>query len=218
MRTHTFWKTLGLTLAFACAAWSQAAGSPVGVFTSSGDVGVTPKAGSTEYNAATGEYRITGGGANIWAAVDAFQFVWKTLSGDLTLTADIQFLGAGAQEHRKAVLMVRQDLTPGSAYADLALHGVGLTSLQYRLAAGAQTLETQSTFNGSTANGPVRVTLQRRGDNYTVSIGKPGGEMTSIGPQTVALKDPVYVGIGVCSHDANVLETAVFSNVKIVQP
>jgi hypothetical protein len=32
---------------------------------------------------------------------------------------------------------------------------------------------------------------------------------------TVVLKDPVYIGLAVCSHDANVLETAVFSNVKI---
>jgi len=31
------------------------------------------------------------------------------------------------------------------------------------------------------------------------------------------LTDPVYVGIGVCSHDANVLETAVFSNLQIDQ-
>src|SRR5581483_3251666 len=27
--------------------------------------------------------------------------------------------------------------------------------------------------------------------------------------------DPVYVGLGVCSHKADVLETAVFSNVKL---
>jgi hypothetical protein len=30
------------------------------------------------------------------------------------------------------------------------------------------------------------------------------------------LQDPVYVGLGVCSLDANTLETAVFSNVKVV--
>ena len=31
----------------------------------------------------------------------------------------------------------------------------------------------------------------------------------------MALQDPVYVGIGVCSHDAEVIETAVFSNVQL---
>jgi Tol biopolymer transport system component len=39
--------------------------------------------------------------------------------------------------------------------------------------------------------------------------------MQASGPITIALKDPLYVGLAVCSHDANVLETAVFSNVKI---
>jgi hypothetical protein len=29
------------------------------------------------------------------------------------------------------------------------------------------------------------------------------------------LHDPVYAGLAVCSHDANILETAVFSNVMI---
>ena len=29
------------------------------------------------------------------------------------------------------------------------------------------------------------------------------------------MQDPVYVGLAVCSHDANVLETAVFSNVSV---
>ena len=34
--------------------------------------------------------------------------------------------------------------------------------------------------------------------------------MIPTGPATVVLQDPVYVGIGVCSHDANVLETSDF--------
>src|SRR5712672_2797546 len=109
-----------------------------------GDIGITPKTGSLEFDAASGEYKITGGGANIWGAEDAGFFTWKRLSGDVTLTADVRFVGGGAVAHRKAVLMVRQDLTPGSAYADVALHGDGMASLQYRPSAGAATLETRS--------------------------------------------------------------------------
>jgi hypothetical protein len=37
--------------------------------------------------------------------------------------------------HRKAALMIRQSLDPGAAYADVALHGDGLTSLQSRATA-----------------------------------------------------------------------------------
>src|ERR1051326_5161986 len=68
----------------------------LGPFESSGDVGVTPLKGKVEFNSAAGEFRVTGGGANMWAAEDAFQFVWKKMSGDMTLTADVHFIGAGA--------------------------------------------------------------------------------------------------------------------------
>jgi len=47
---------------------------------------------------------------------------------------------------------------------------------------------------------------------------KPGEELKSTGPiEYVGLKDPVYVGLGVCSHVATTLETAVFTNVKLEQ-
>jgi len=183
---------------------------PIGIFEDHGDIGDTPKKGSIEYNAAAGEYRVTGGGANIWAATDAFQFAWKRLSGDVTIMADVQFAGTGAVNHRKAVLMVRQNLNPDSSYADVALHGDGLTSLQFRPGAGALTQEVRSTVNA-----PSRIRIERRGDRFIMYAGKAGEELTPAGPAAVALQDPVYVGIGVCSHDANTLETAVFSNVKI---
>ena len=200
-------KTIGLALLLASAAWPQ-----IGDFEHSGDIGVTVQTGAVKYDPASGEYQITGGGANIWAAEDSFYFVWKRISGDVTLSADIRFLGKGAVEHRKAVLMVRQDLTSGAAYADVALHGNGLTSLQYRPTSGEQTAEIRSTVDG-----PVHVRIERRGNSFTIYVNKPGEQPTSSGPQTVTLTDPVYVGLGVCSHDPNVLETAVFSNVRLEQ-
>ncbi|MDE3168324.1 MAG: hypothetical protein KGN36_21155, partial [Acidobacteriota bacterium] len=178
-----------------------------------GDLGVTPKTGSFAYDPATREFRLTGGGANLWGAADAGFFAWRRISGDVTITADVRFLGTGAVAHRKAVLMIRQDLTPGSAYADVALHGDGLTSLQYRPTAGAQTAEIRSSLTA-----PTRIRIERRGNTFTIYAGQPGAELTPAGPQTVALADPVYIGIGVCSHDANVLETAVFSNVTVQPP
>lgn len=182
----------------------------LGIFENHGDVGETPKKGAIEYDGESGEYRVTGGGANIWATVDAFQFVWKKLSGDLTFTADVRFIGAGAVNHRKAVLMIRQGLEPDAAYADVALHGDGLTSLQYRTASGAITQEVRSEVSA-----PGRIRIERRGDEFTVYAAKSGEEWKRAGPVTVKLQDPVYAGIGVCSHDAAVLETAVFKNVRI---
>src|SRR5690349_15626847 len=72
--------------------------APVGIFESHGDVGTVLHEGSVEYAAAKPSYTIAGSGENMWFASDAFQFVWKKMSGDLTLTADIAFLGKGAKE------------------------------------------------------------------------------------------------------------------------
>ncbi len=186
------------------------ASEPVGLFESHGDVGVTPKPGSVEFNPATAEYRITGGGANIWGTADAFHYLWKRVSGDITITADVKFAGAGAVDHRKAALMIRQSLDPGSAYADAAIHGDGLTALQFRSSAGAETREVRSPLSG-----PVRLRIERRGNLFRMYAGNPGEDLQPTGPATVTMQDPVYVGLAVCSHDAQVLETAVFSNVSV---
>ena len=159
-------------------------------------------------------HRITGGGANMWNAVDAFYFVWKQASGDMTLSADVQWVGASAVGHRKAAVMIRQSLDAGSAYADAVSHGDGLTSLQFRGAANEQTYQIITQVDG-----PSRLRLVRQGSRYTMFAGKPDGELKPVGPvEYVGLKDPVYVGLGVCSHVATTVETAIFSNVKLETP
>jgi len=193
------------------AALALAQTSDLGIFTDQGSVGQTPPGCKAQYDPATGEYRITGGGANIWGNSDAFYFIWKKVSGDLTFTADVQFLGTSAAEHRKAVLMVRQSLDPSSAYADAVSHGNGLTSLQFRGAAGEATYQVFTQVDE-----PARVRIVRQGSRYTMYSGKPGAELKPSGPvEYISLKDPVYVGLGVCSHVATTLETAVFSNVTL---
>src|SRR5215467_9988893 len=118
-------KTVQWLAAAACATAVALAASAVpgptdnfGIFTSAGSVGQTTPGSKASYDAAKSEYSITGGGANVWATADAFYFVWKKVSGDLTLTANVQWVGTSAAEHRKAMLMIRQSLEPGSAYAD----------------------------------------------------------------------------------------------------
>jgi regulation of enolase protein 1 (concanavalin A-like superfamily) len=190
----------------------QAFASKLGVFNSHKDIGLTPKRGKFQYERKTGAYRVTGGGANMWLNTDAFQFVYQEISGDVTLTADIQFVGQGVEEHRKAALMIRQSLQPDSAYADAALHGDGLTSLQYRSKAGAETKEIRSDLKA-----PVRIRIERHGNEFTMFVGNSGENLKSTVPIGVAMQDPVYVGLAVCSHNANVLETAIFSNVILQQ-
>jgi TolB protein len=197
---------LGLSVTVA---WPQT--GSLGVFTNEGSVGQTPAGGKAEYDAAKGEYRITGGGANMWGATDAFYFVWKKVSGDVTLTADVQWVGTSAAEHRKAVLIFRQNLEPGSPYADAVSHGNGLTSLQFRGAPNEQTYQIVAAEDG-----PSRLRIVKKGSRFTMYFGKLGAELKSSGPvEFVTLQEPYYAGLGVCSHVATTLETAIFSNVKL---
>jgi TolB protein len=199
-----------LSFGLVSAAPAQQPATPLGIFEAHSDVGITPKPGSATYDPATAEYRVTGGGANMWAGVDAFHFVWKKVNGDFDLSALVNLVGAGAEDHRKAALVVRQSLDPNSAYADVAVHGDGLTALQFRPVAGAETAEVRSPVSA-----PGSVLLSRRGAQLTMSAGAAARPFVPSGPVTIEFTGPVYVGLGVSSHDAKVLETAVFSKVVL---
>lgn len=189
----------------------QAAGSAVGIFEGHGDVGKVSHSGAAEYDAAKQTYTLAASGENIWEDKDAFQYVWKKMSGDVTLTADVSFLARGGDEHKKAVLMIRQNLDTDSAYADVALHGNGLTALQYRDDSGAQTQEIQSSVSM-----PKRLRLMKRGDHFSMWLVDENGRFQpATGSARVVLKEPFYVGIGMCSHNDNVVEKAIFSKVEL---
>lgn len=185
----------------------------LGIFEGSGDVGTVLHAGSVTFDSATSKYTIAGAGENMWFTHDAFQFVWKKASGDNSISADISFLGEGKNPHRKAVVMIRQSLDADSPYVDIALHGVGLTSLQYRDEKGATTHEIQANVSA-----PQTLLLEKHGDYFSMLLGVAGGKpQVAGGSIRVPIHGEYYIGIGICSHDKDIVEKAVFSNVN-VQP
>jgi hypothetical protein len=203
--------TLGLT-PFQLRAPAQAAASPVGIFEDHGDVGKVLHEGSVTFDPAKKTYAIRGSGHNMWATDDAFHYAWKRISGDVAISADIAWDNTSGNPHKKAVLVMRQSLDGDSAYADAAAHGDGTFSLQARDERGAATHEVQ-------ANGPrpTRIKLQKIGEYFHMSYAADGEELKlSGGSLRVALREPFYVGIGVCAHDPDVVEGATFSNVSIV--
>ena len=192
--------------------WSFGDETPhnLGDFQSHGDVGLVAVPGSAEFQPERAQYRIAGSGANVWGKEDAFQFLWKKTSGDLAFSMDVEWIGKGKVPHRKACAMVRQDLEADSPYVDVAIHGDGLIALQYRTEKGALTMDVQTPVRA-----PATVKLERDGDVFTVSVAKNGGPFQPVGALSLALSDPVYAGLAVCSHSADVSETAVFSHVAM---
>lgn len=190
----------------------EAAGS-LGIFDNQSDVGTVSPPGVGTFDPATGVYSLRSAGANLWERVDAYHFVWKKVSGDLSLTAEVK-LGEpspNANPHRKALLMFRQTLDPDSSYADAAIHGSGLTALQYRRNQGDTTQDIE--FN---VGAPERIRLEKRGDTVTVFLSMHGEPLHQAGASIKLHFDGAfYAGLGMCSHSTNAVEQATFAHVEL---
>jgi regulation of enolase protein 1 (concanavalin A-like superfamily) len=200
-------RQLLLVCPFTASAFAQT-GSP-GIFTNSGDVGSPAIKGSTE--SSSGQYRISGSGANIWAKQDQFQYVWREMAGNFTATATIRFLGQG-NEHRKAGIMVRQSLDADATYADVVIHGNGMPALQWRSKQSKDTNTFDIPFEGP---GTFKVKLVRSGVRIYMYLAKDGSEPKEIAHTEVSFHNPVLVGLAVCSHQPDASDTVVFSDVAV---
>ncbi len=204
-----------LSCLFALASISTAfAQSHVGIFTSHEDVGTVLHPGAATFDDAKKVYTVTGSGENMWAAKDAFQFAYKKSSGNISVIADISFQGMGKDPHRKACLMIRQSTDADAAYVDVAVHGDGLTSLQWREAKGAATHEVQANVKA-----PARVQLVKQGKYALLYTAGKGEELKFSGAAVrIVFEESFLVGLAVCAHNKEVKETAEFANVAIGPP
>ena len=185
--------------------------SSLGIFSNNDDIGNVKYSGSVEFNSSDSTYRVSGGGTNMWFTNDELHYVWKEITGDVSISADIKWVGEGVDPHRKACLIIRQNLDTGSIYVDAAVHGDGLTSIQYRESEGGLTREVQSNVVG-----PRSVRIEKEGDYFSMSVAYGDEELKSSGGTfRLPIKEPFLIGLGVCAHNNDTIETAIFSNVRI---
>ena len=195
--------------------WSGAAAQqkPTGLFEHHEDVGNVATAGSVVYDAEKQTYQISASGTNMWAGKDEFHYVWKRLKGNFILRARAEFIGKGVEPHRKIGWIIRPTLETDAPHVNACLHGDGLTSLQFRSEKGAVT----KGADFAEKNFDV-VQLERRGGTYIMSVAKFGEPFITKEISDVALGDEVYAGLYVCSHNNNVVESAIFRDVEIIIP
>lgn len=184
-----------------------------GVFTNSNDVGNPKSPGSCTYDALDQTYLLSGSGANMWDVKDEFHYAFKKLKGDFILRTTVRFIGEGVDPHRKVGWSIRPTLNGNDQHVSAELHGDGLTSLQYRKSIGGITGQITSDDQA-----PDVIQLERRGNDYIMSTAQFGKTFTSVTLEDFELPDEVFVGLIICSHNADVTEKAVFSNVRIVKP
>jgi hypothetical protein len=194
----------------------------IGVFTGQSDVGSALVPGASSYDKATGQYTIVSAGYNIWYQRDEFRYIWKKMSGDVSLAADVKFPDAAGYDDRKAVLVIRQSLEDDAKEAVVALHGGGLMHLAWRADKGQMMQEvrvnhrkdhTTDSLNTGLAK---RIGIQKKGDTFTVWISMHGEPMHQVGePVALHIDGPFYVGLGFCSHLPATKDMAVLSDVVL---
>ncbi|EDY80878.1 hypothetical protein VDG1235_495 [Verrucomicrobiia bacterium DG1235] len=193
---------------------------PIGIFQGQSDVGGPLVPGSASYDAETGSYTIDSAGYNIWYFRDEFRYLWKRMEGDVSLAADIEFPNPDGYGDRKVVLIFRQELDDDAKEIMVALHGVGLVHLATRPDKGAdiyENLRVEASASNVPAKGkPVRLGIQKKGDQFTLWATENGGPLKQVGkPAELSLDGPFYVGIAFTSHLPVTSDTAVVSNVLL---
>jgi len=190
---------------------------PLGLFDGQSDVGSALVPGTASYDSGTQRYTITSAGYNIWYFRDEFRFLWKKMSGDVSLAADIAFPDSAGYGDRKVVLIIRQDLDDDSKEVMVALHGAGLIHLASRATKRADITETCKVPALSSGHLAHRVGIQKHGNSFALFISKTGERMHQAGPPLeLRFDEPFYVGIGFTSHQPATLDTAVVSDVQLV--
>jgi hypothetical protein len=183
----------------------------IGVFKGQSDVGGALVAGSSSYNRTAKQYTISSAGYNIWYTRDEFRYLWKKMSGDVSLAADINFPDTAGYFDRKAVLIIRQNLDDDSKEAMVALHGGGLVHLAWRPEKGESIKQMRVEKKGA-----LRLGLEKRGDSFAIFVSQNGEPIHQYGdPIQLHIDGPFYVGIGFCSHQPVTVDTAILSNVVL---
>jgi hypothetical protein len=185
--------------------------TPIGIFEGQSDVGAALVPGSSTYNPATKQYTINSAGYNIWYTRDEFRYLWKKLSGDVSLAANVNFPDTAGYGDRKAVVIIRQSLDDDSKEAMVAVHGAGLMHLAWRPEKNQSMKEVRVHEKSA-----PRIGIEKRGDAFAIFVSMSGEPMHQLGdPIQLHLDGPFYVGIGFCSHLPDKADTAILSNVVL---
>jgi len=201
--------------------------TPIGIFEGQSDIGGPLVPGSASYDGATERYTINSAGYNVWYQRDEFRYLWRKMSGDVSLAADIALPDPNGYGDRKAVLIIRQNLEDDSKEAIVALHGAGMIQLAQRAEKGVRVKDMEFRVGGRGRPGgespdslvtvaAKRIGIEKRGDSFALFVSLEGEPMHQFGPPiTLHLEGPFYVGIGFCSHMPDKSDTAVLSNVVL---
>jgi regulation of enolase protein 1 (concanavalin A-like superfamily) len=172
------------------------------------DIGAVGVAGSLTQTAT--EMRVKGAGEDIWGTADAFQFVWRPLSGNGEIIARVASV-QNVNRWSKAGVMIRGSRDPGAPHAlMLASPGKGF-AFQRRVTRDGVSTHT----SGGAGTAPHWLKLRRTGSTLTASTSPDGVTWTTVATDTIPMAPDVLIGLAVSSHTATASCLAVFDNVTV---
>lgn len=187
-----------------CPVRDDFAGTVLAPFWTTYDAG--SPAGSTVVN---NQLRLTGGGPGLTGTKDGMNFLHQAGSGDLDISVKVNSV---ASTSGFGGLLIRSDLSTGSAFVAVGISGAGTTSLRKRTASG-QTATSQQAAAASPAF-PVWLRLSKEGQAVTAYRSSDGFTWQSIGSSTVAFPAGYHVGL-VSSGSTGASSLAVFQSFAV---
>ncbi|MBA7692313.1 hypothetical protein ES703_100880 [subsurface metagenome] len=160
--------------------------------------------------APAGTYTMTAAGEDIYGASDEFHFAYKELSGAAAIIAKVESV-ENTDPWAKAGVMIRDTLEPDSANVAMLVTPENGVRFQFRNNAG--NITDRNFAEGVTA--PLWVKLERTvGGLVRAFYSADGSAWTQVGMGAISMKMPVYIGLALTSHEANLTCEAKFSNVS----
>ena len=197
---------------------TMAQNNSIGIFKNQADIGNPKIKGNAVYNGELQEYNIKSGGYNIWFNRDEFHFLYNKIKGDFILTANVKLLGEGKDKHRKIGFMIRESEKEDAAAITAAVHGDGLTVLQWRNLRGAYMRDPEDEIFHLKKNVQI-VQIERKGQNIIMRAANIGEPLQLVGSQIMKdLPEEILGGLFVCSHNPDVEEEGLAWNVRMDRP
>jgi hypothetical protein len=180
-----------------------------------GDIGYPTPPGRQFYNTTTGTWTVEGGGFDIFLNVDQFHYVWRTLTGDGSISARLSSqMSQLFNPSAKAGLMMRGNGAPDAPYYAILTEPGNIIQIQWRVKQGGTTGEYRLPASISL---PVYLRILRYGNTFTAYLSRDGIVWTLIpgSTETLNVYGPLMAGLAVTSHTPAALNIVTFDSVDI---
>jgi hypothetical protein len=151
---------------------------------------------------------INSSGNDIWNSFDGFRYTYQYISGDCEMVTKVESFDA-KEEWAKAGVMLRESLYGGSKSFFVCVTNKNGIAVNQRLSNDDLTENGDAKQN---ITAPYWVKISRKGNTINYFCSPNGNNWSSMGEIKISLKNDIFIGFAVTSHNNNEMCKAVFSN------